>query len=669
MIPLVVRSAVEKFIPMRCSMKKVLLISMPMGALERQALGISLLKAKLAETGVDCDIRYLTFTFAEFVSYEDYQWMSFGLPYTAFAGDWSFTHALYGENVERDQRYLQEVLCETWQMDEAAIQRILRVRSYVLPFLNHCMAAIPWNEYAIVGFTSTFEQNIASLALAKRIKAAHPEISIIFGGANWEGEMGLELHRRFPFVDYACSGEAEQSFPVLVPHVLAGELLDLDANAPLGVIYRAGLESMYKGQAELIDDIDQLPYPDFSDYFRDLAQSTVGASILPTLLLETSRGCWWGAKSHCTFCGLNGGAMKFRSKSAHRVLTELDALIEQWQVEMVEVVDNILDMQYFRDFLPALAEAQHPIQMFYEVKANLNRKQVRLLHEAGVNRIQPGIESMSDHILKLMRKGTTALKNIQLLKWCREYNIIAEWNILYGFPGETREDYAKMLELLRSIRFLRPPTACGPIRLDRFSPYFEAPATFGMVNIRPLQTYKYLYPFEENSLHRIAYYFDFDYTSDVNPTGYARDVIHYVAAWQQDPEKGSLWCTDQPDGSLILHDTRSDATISQLILSGLEAAAYEFCDEHHSGASVAQHLRKLFPEVLFTEQNVIGFLESMVANCLMVTDGVHYLSLALKTTRVQTASESAARASTSPSTDVAQPTRDSILLELPTLSI
>src|SRR5262249_46857864 len=76
-------------------LRRALLLSMPVGALERPALGISLLKARLAESGVACDVRYLTFTFAELVGCELYQWMTYEMPYTAFAGDWSFTQALY----------------------------------------------------------------------------------------------------------------------------------------------------------------------------------------------------------------------------------------------------------------------------------------------------------------------------------------------------------------------------------------------------------------------------------------------------------------------------------------------------------------------------------------------------------------------------------------------
>lgn len=633
-------------------MKKILLLSMPMGALERPALGLSLLKECLQKSGFECDVRYPTFTFAEFIGHDEYQWMCYQLPYTAFASDWSFTPALYGERPDLEQAYVQNILRDTWCVAESDIQRILSIRSRVSYFLDYCMETISWSDYAIVGFTSTFEQNIASLALAKRIKKAFPKICIIFGGANWEGEMGLELHRQFPFVDYVCSGEAEQSFPALVGRILNRTPMNGKLEPIPGLVYRDRKgESVSTGSSEMIRDLDALPIPDFSDYFQDLKQCTVSAPVAPTLLFETSRGCWWGAKSHCTFCGLNGGTMAFRSKSPRRALDELELLVDRWQLTNVEVVDNILDMKYFADMLPALARARRPVQLFYEVKSNLSRAQVKTLQEAGVCRIQPGIESLSDHVLKLMRKGTTALRNVQLLKWAQEYNVIVEWNMLYGFPGETPEDYRAMLELLKQIKFLRPPGATGPIRLDRFSPYHNTPAEFGLINVRPLGTYRYLYPFDDESLRRIAYYFDFDYDPANNPTGYAAEVIAFINDWRANPQSGELRSISRPDGepdrspngspdgSLAILDTRPNATTPELILTGLEKAAYEFCDELQSGTSIVRHLRSVFPEEEFTNQSVWEFLDSLVAHGLMITDGSNYLSMALRTPVPQTAAE------------------------------
>jgi ribosomal peptide maturation radical SAM protein 1 len=610
-------------------MSQILLVSMPYGALNRQALGLSLLKAGLAKAHVACDMKYLTFTFAEFIGTDDYCWITSEVPYTAFAGEWTFASSLYDETPNIDEPYINAILVDKFHLDQTAIRRILRIRSRVSAFLDYCLAAMPWGTYRIVGFTSTFEQNLASLTLAKRLKKAYPHLNIVFGGANWEGPMGLELHRYFPFVDYVCSGEADDSFPRLVSYLLSPTSSDKKAVDIPGLVFRVDNLTVSTGPAELVSHMDQLPVPDFSDYFRDLSESTVAASITPTILMETSRGCWWGAKSHCTFCGLNGGSMAFRGKSASRALSELQMLCNRWQIDFVEMVDNIMDLRWFAEFLPALVREGSPYKIFYEIKANLSRRQLALLAQAGVYRIQPGIESMSDHVLQLMRKGITGLRNIQLLKWSREYGIAVDWNLLYGFPGETWDDYESMLKLFPSIRFLSPPTACGPLRLDRFSPYFNAPASFGLAHVKPLPAYRFLYPFSEEALGNIAYFFEYGYANDREPEKYATGVIRYAMDWLHNPERGTLSSVERLDGQLILLDTRSDAMQREYTFSGLERAVYEYCDELRSGATIIQHLQSSYPDASFTDEQVIEFLETLVRLRLMVTDGRHYLSLAI----------------------------------------
>lgn len=604
--------------------RRILLVSMPYGAIERPALGLSLLQPLLRRRGIDCAVRYLNFDFAELIGQDLYQMVSFELPYTAFAGDWTFTEALYGSRPEVDAAYLEGVLRRGWNQSDETIRRAQAVRQLVPHFIDHCLATVPWDDYALVGFTSTFEQNIASLALARQVKAQHPHVAIVFGGANWEGEMGQELHRQFPFVDYICSGEADESFPALAERVIAGAGVD---DVP-GVVFRRDGVTVATGPASLVRDLDSLPLPDFTDFFTAFDRCGAVAGVVPTLLFESSRGCWWGARSHCTFCGLNGGAMAFRSKSPERALVEIDALVDRWQIELVEAVDNILDMRYFERFMPLLAAREQKPMIFYEVKANLQRRHVEALRDAGVYRIQPGIESMSDRVLALMRKGTTALRNIQLLKWCRELGVTAEWNILYGFPGETAEDYARTLDLLHAIRFLGAPAACGPVRLDRFSPYFNTPEAFGLKNVRPMTTYRYLYPFDDASLARIAYYFEYDYDAAVDPAGHAAAVVAYAEEWKNAPEPGTLVIGEEGD-ALVLLDSRSTATIPRLELRGLERAAYDYCDETRSGVAIVRHLREQGSET-FDDADVFAFLDSLVANALMVTDGVHYLSLALR---------------------------------------
>ena len=69
---------------------------------------------------------------------------------------------------------------------------------------------------------------------------------------------------------------------------------------------------------------------------------------------QSARGCWWGERRHCTFCGLNGSTMAYRSKSPDRLRRELAELSARRGTLRFYFVDNILDRRYIEEFLPAL---------------------------------------------------------------------------------------------------------------------------------------------------------------------------------------------------------------------------------------------------------------------------------------------------------------------------
>src|SRR5579885_2331629 len=175
-------------------MKRVLLVSMPFATTGSPSLGLSLLKAALVRDGLPCDVRYLNFDFAKRIEAWRYERICNFIP-DLLLGDWIFAASLFGERIPPAERYFPEVLHR------------LAVRAQVDAYLDDCLANVPWEDYALVGFTSTFQQNLASLALARLLKERYPRLQIAFGGANCEGEMGITLHRLFPFVDYVCSGE------------------------------------------------------------------------------------------------------------------------------------------------------------------------------------------------------------------------------------------------------------------------------------------------------------------------------------------------------------------------------------------------------------------------------------------------------------------------------
>ena len=598
---------------------RIALINMPFAALDTPSLALGLFKSKLNNLGMDCDVRYLNFDFAEFVGTENYD---FVLRLSAvMAGEQLFAKSVFGQQVPTDNEYYRQMLASE-SMGREVPQRLEQIRPAVTVFLQQCLDSIPWARYDVVGFTTLFEQNLPSLALAKLIKQHWPNKIIVFGGANCEEIMGLTLHRCFPFVDFVCTGEADKTFPELLQRIQYGHpVRNLN-----GVVSRSASGSEIPGPPEVIDDLNELPIPDYDNYFRRLNNSSLRQWIRPSLLMESARGCWWGEKSHCTFCGLNGLTMKFRTKEVGKTVGEMGRQISRYGTRLIRFVDNIIDPGYFKSLLPAIIQRGIQSDIIFEVKSNLKKDQIKILADAGVT-VQAGIENLSTHVLKLMGKGSNALMNIQTLKWCKQYGVLADWNLLYGFPGEGPEDYRINKEYAEVLTHLDPPTGCGPIRLDRFSPNYNFAHDKGLSNIRPMKFYRYLYPFDEKTLCDLVYYFEFDYTQEIDDGGYRESLEN--AIWQWKSRRDQLY-SQRKGETLVIHDTRPIATWRETLLSGPTALIYEYCDKARSPQNIVEAVAQNTGETLNHDQ-VGAILEEFLTRKLMVKDDNKYLSLAVMT--------------------------------------
>jgi ribosomal peptide maturation radical SAM protein 1 len=330
---------------------------------------------------------------------------------------------------------------------------------------------------------------------------------------------------------------------------------------------------------------------------------------------------------HCTFCGLNGETMAYRSKSAPRALAELTHLSDTYPGCDIQVVDNILDLKYFKTLLPELAARKLPVSLFYETKSNLKKDQVRLLRDAGVLTIQPGIESFSDRVLKQMKKGVSGLQNIQLLKWCKELGIQPIWNFLIGFPQESPEDYFEMAGLTARVCHLPRPSGVSVIRLDRFSPNFTEAGLLGFARLRPLPFYEFLYDLPDAARRNLAYYFSYDYKVPQNVARYADPLVRSVHAWKTTWRNAELVSVDL-DGRLFVFDTRPRAAAPISVLAGDDRRLYQACDAIADGGGFrpGEHDR----------------LNAIAERGLMLRDGGKYLSLAVPLGEYQPAGRAAA---------------------------
>jgi len=599
---------------------------MPFAASDRPALGTSLLKAHLQGIGVPCDIAYLNLAFAELMGRAVYERFVNVLPFRALPGEWVFAECLYGSGGGLTDAYVEDVLLARWKVGEEDIDLVRHARDLAAGFLATSLKAIPWGDYGVVGFSSFTAQNLASLALAKLVKHSHPEVTIVFGGANWQGIPGLELHRRFPFVDFALSGEADHSFPEFVRWIAGDARVRPDAIP--GLIFRRAGASCANAEGEPIADLDALPTPDHSDFYAARHRYPGVRSALPSLAVEASRGCWWATTGPCTFCGMDGHERVYRAKSGRRVIAEMRELSARWPCSFIHLTDTVVSPDFLDEVLPQVASEPLPARLFFEVRPTVTRQQVEAIAAVRAQ-IQPGIESLNDHLLRLMHKGTRALENIRLLKWCKAMNVSAHWNILHGLPGETEADYQAMFRLLPAIRFLDPPRCFQTVSVDRYSPYFERPDRHGLAKLSPLAPYRYLYPFPEHVLADIAYAFECGFTPGHEPADVGEALERELDAWRRESPLGELRVVSDGGGRVSLRDTRAGAAEPFIELDELQSLLYEACDEICDARTLQETARRAPPGRAGGGADVVASLAALVERRLMVQVDDRYLSLAL----------------------------------------
>jgi len=509
-----------------------ILIVPPFADIRRPSLGVHLLQACAEQAGLRVRILYANLLFAALSGEELYDTICYS-PFRGMLGERIFTASAFG--LPPLGRRLEEI------QHKETLEGIAALEREAAGFCGAIGRRFGGLRCHVAGATTTFHQTAASVALLREIKLATPKVITVIGGANCEGAMALGIVSLRAPINYVFSGESESSFTGFLRRVVAGKPLPADP-----IIC-----------GEPCFDMEALPEPNFDDYFAQLED------VIPTwretaqiwLPCESSRGCWWGARQHCTFCGLNGETMAFREKSPDRVISGLQRLLSRYPTRLVCMIDNIMPHSYFRTVLPRLAEELPPAHIFYETKSNLTLEQVELLRRAGVGLIQPGIEALSSSLLRRMKKGVLARQNVALLRYARACGLAVNWNLLYGFPGDHSEDYAATLALIPLIRHLYPPTGIYPVSIDRFSPYFKRPADYGISGLRPLPEYEAVFP-EGTDFDHLAYHFTGEYECAESEDSLAAAFREWRACWKVDGPPPTLNLAAVGGDHYLLMDTR-----------------------------------------------------------------------------------------------------------------
>jgi len=550
------------------------LISMPWMSPSIPSIQLATLSADLALAGIATEVHELFLDYAATIGVDLYNKLSDA---GRFIDEYIFARHYFreetGNALQEFRRHRPRFGLRTREQED----QVLDALDYVThDFLHNLAAHTNWSRYAALGFSLTISQTAASMALARLIKLRFPELPILFGGSACAGPMGTALLRICPYIDVVVRVEGEGLLPELVRRLAAERPLD---DLP-GISFRSQEQVVKSTPAGTpVRALDSRPPLQFDAYFARKQRLGLTEVVKTWLPFESSRGCWYGEKQQCTFCGLHE-IMEYRGRTWEAVLAELELWSEKYDIQRFFSVDLIMPLSFYETLLPEIQARGHNWSLFYEIKANVRRIHVERLASGGVKWIQPGIESLDSEILKLMKKGVSAVQNIQLLKWCAEFGIRVTWNIISGIPGERPESYADMAKMIPWLYHLYPPSGASPFQLHRFSPYFDHPEDYGLTSGGANTLYQSIFPVPQADLDDLVYHHTYTLDRPEPLEVYTRSVVEAISAWQKAFQRPArLELSDVSDGGAWILDTRASVDPVHYRLTAAEFCFYRYLEE------------------------------------------------------------------------------------------
>ncbi len=521
---------------------RVVLINMPLTSLRFPSFALSQLASVVREElGERCEVEvvYANHLFARELGVDRYERLADPRYHSTGVGEWVFRGGAFPELPDNSAPYLARYF--GGEQDGELAGTVRRAAELAPDFCARLAEQLDLRDGDVLGLTSMFAQTAASIALCRAVKRRTPGVITIMGGANCETVMGAALARAEEQLDFVFSGPALVSLPTFLERLLDDGSTERCHTVP-GVLSRRNHDNpvarALTGQERPLADVI---VPDFTAFRAAFDATFPDGGARPVLFFETSRGCWWGERAHCTFCGLNGSDMGFREMPAQAAVRQFEQLFEfhPWCTSF-HCVDNIMPTSYLDTVLPAL-DPPPGTEIFFEIKVGkLGHDDLKTMANAGVTLLQPGIEALYTPTLKLMRKGTSSFQNLAFLAECKQVGIQPLWSLLIGFPREEEAVYDKYQADLPLLGHLPPPIGVFTIRFDRYSPYFTGAADYGL-ELKPFDFYRMTFPYPEQTIEDLAYYFD-----DVSGQAYQE------ASLRRQPELQSLaaaWRDGWSDGT------------------------------------------------------------------------------------------------------------------------
>ncbi len=297
-----------------------------------------------------------------------------------------------------------------------------------------------------IGYTLTTYLFFQTLEWIAAIRRAVPAPTLV-------GGVHLSLYPRetlfYSCIDYAVTGEAESTLPVLLREILGGG----DLSRVPGIAFKAEpvlRDDHFNPDVHVVvtppappTDVESAPFParhliDNSIYYSFITQYR---NFTP---LITSRGCPY----RCIFC--EQGSKTYRPRSPGNVVDEIELVCREFGVRELDFFDSSFTIQKDRVMGICDEMTRRGLNVVWAARSRVdcvNPEVLSAMRRAGCVRIYYGIESGNPQILKVLRKATDLGQIERVIRQTRQHGIDAFGYFMIGNPGDTAATIRQTIRL------------------------------------------------------------------------------------------------------------------------------------------------------------------------------------------------------------------------------
>lgn len=485
------------------SNQSVLLVSMPFADISLPSIQLSLLESYLKENNIPVSSLHLYLFAAETYGLHNYTSL-INPPNDPYISQMIFSKYVFPHHWEKNKEkfktfYKKNIANKPESTRAYTFEEYEQKTDY---FLTHLIDGIQWDQFDIIGFSLNYGQFLPSLAVAKQIKQRYPEKIIVLGGSTTMNDLGIRLIQTFDYIDFIISGEGEESLTKLAKNTDA-------YNEIPGLISKQQSKGVMHKPPSFID-INSLPFPDYTSFYQQVQMSSSEIQqyiqLNSRLPIELSRGCYW---NKCRFCNQQAYHPIYREKQINRFVEELNYLSETYNMLSFQIIGSVLPPKNLQSLCESIHSLEKDFQLIAEARADrLTQKEYYWLKKAGFHTIQTGIESFSSSYLKKMNKGARVIDNIAALKYCKQYHINNQYNIIVNFPTEDSNDFNETIETISFFAQYVDPPRMSPFVVGYKSPVYNDLEKYNVKKLIPKKIDSIMYPkefLEQNTL----FFYDF----------------------------------------------------------------------------------------------------------------------------------------------------------------